>query len=260
MIHWLSDWLRQIIFIILFATIVELLLPHQAMERYVRTVMGLFILMILLVPLLTLFHQHWDMDLLTASINKWDKQEMQFESVSEIIQAGGELKGKEEEESKQLLENRMAEMIKDGVEQNLAVTVLEARVETGVNDKGGNEVKQVALTILLAADGESNGISNEANDDAPSSLHLADATGFAEVVIPPIQPVLINLQPKDKRNVSSSPADSMSGAGSPATAGPPADKEVKQETAKVEQLIYTVWGIPPNRIQIAVVENNNERR
>ena len=54
MIAWLSDWLRDIIAVILLAVFVELLLPNQAMQRYARLVVGLFILLTILSPILKL--------------------------------------------------------------------------------------------------------------------------------------------------------------------------------------------------------------
>lgn len=38
---WLSDWLKSIIMVILLATFVDILLPNQTMQRYVKTVISL---------------------------------------------------------------------------------------------------------------------------------------------------------------------------------------------------------------------------
>ncbi|WP_424766169.1 stage III sporulation protein AF [Paenibacillus sp. sgz302251] len=54
MVAWLSDWLRDIIAVILLAVFVELLLPNKAMQRYARLVVGLFILLTILSPILKL--------------------------------------------------------------------------------------------------------------------------------------------------------------------------------------------------------------
>ena len=54
MVAWLSDWLRDIIAVILLAGLVELLLPSKAMQRYARLVVGLFILLTILSPILSL--------------------------------------------------------------------------------------------------------------------------------------------------------------------------------------------------------------
>lgn len=47
---WLSNWLQELIMIVLLATFVEMLLPNRSMERYVKLVLSLLILLTLLSP------------------------------------------------------------------------------------------------------------------------------------------------------------------------------------------------------------------
>jgi stage III sporulation protein AF len=54
LIEGLSDWLRQIIAVVLLASLIDLLLPNRTMQKYVRLVAGLFILMTVATPIL-----HW---------------------------------------------------------------------------------------------------------------------------------------------------------------------------------------------------------
>ncbi|UOE95919.1 stage III sporulation protein AF [Alkalihalobacillus sp. LMS39] len=51
----LTDWLTNIILLILLATIIELLLPNSSMQRYVKMVVGLLLLVVLLNPVLSIF-------------------------------------------------------------------------------------------------------------------------------------------------------------------------------------------------------------
>ncbi|MFV8827960.1 stage III sporulation protein AF [Alkalihalobacterium sp. APHAB7] len=51
----LTEWLTNIIIFILLATILELLLPNSSMQRYVKMVVGLLLLVIILNPLLSIF-------------------------------------------------------------------------------------------------------------------------------------------------------------------------------------------------------------
>ncbi len=54
MIELLKDWVRNLITIVIFANILEMLLPDSAMRKYVKVVMGFFILLTLLNPLLNI--------------------------------------------------------------------------------------------------------------------------------------------------------------------------------------------------------------
>jgi stage III sporulation protein AF len=56
MIEFLSEWLRKIILLILLATFIDLLLPNSSMQRYVKLVIGLFVLLTILSPLFQVFH------------------------------------------------------------------------------------------------------------------------------------------------------------------------------------------------------------
>ncbi|WEG14311.1 stage III sporulation protein AF [Pullulanibacillus sp. KACC 23026] len=51
-----SNWITQIIFIIMFAMVLELLLPNERFNRYVKTVIGLILILVLLNPIMSLFN------------------------------------------------------------------------------------------------------------------------------------------------------------------------------------------------------------
>lgn len=51
----LYEWVKQIILFILIGTILELLIPNNAMKKYVHLVFGLLLLLLLLQPLFSLF-------------------------------------------------------------------------------------------------------------------------------------------------------------------------------------------------------------
>ena len=47
-----TSWVKYIIFVVLFASFLELLLPSSNMQRFVRVIMGLFIMMAILNPVI----------------------------------------------------------------------------------------------------------------------------------------------------------------------------------------------------------------
>ena len=50
MIELLSGWLKQIVILVLIAAFMDLLLPNNSMERYIKLVMGLLIILAILSP------------------------------------------------------------------------------------------------------------------------------------------------------------------------------------------------------------------
>ena len=53
MVAMLSLWIKNIIFVVLFASFLELLLPNNSMQRFIRVIMGL------LNPVLSLLNKDW---------------------------------------------------------------------------------------------------------------------------------------------------------------------------------------------------------
>ncbi|NLJ83400.1 MAG: stage III sporulation protein AF [Halanaerobiaceae bacterium] len=55
----LIQWVKNLIFIILFTALLEMFLPESNMGKYVRIVMGFFIISILLAPISVIFRQDY---------------------------------------------------------------------------------------------------------------------------------------------------------------------------------------------------------
>lgn len=66
----ISSWIANIILLILFATILELMLPNSSTHRYVKLVIGLMILMAMLQPVLSLFQE--DPEVILQEMVQWD--------------------------------------------------------------------------------------------------------------------------------------------------------------------------------------------
>ncbi|MFC0470998.1 stage III sporulation protein AF [Halalkalibacter kiskunsagensis] len=77
----LTEWLTNIILLILLATILELMLPNSNMQRYVKMVVGLLLLVVMLQPLLSIFTE--DVDEWLFSLSK--KTERTEQSLNDSI-------------------------------------------------------------------------------------------------------------------------------------------------------------------------------
>ena len=58
MIGIVTSWIKYIIFVVLFASFLELLLPNSSMQRFVRVIMGLFIMLAILNPVIDVVQSH----------------------------------------------------------------------------------------------------------------------------------------------------------------------------------------------------------
>ncbi|VBB08017.1 spore iii af: stage iii sporulation protein af [Lucifera butyrica] len=59
MFDMISMWVKNVIFIVLFAVFLEFLLPRSNMQRFVRVIMGLFIMLAILNPVVELMQHPW---------------------------------------------------------------------------------------------------------------------------------------------------------------------------------------------------------
>jgi stage III sporulation protein AF len=77
--QFLTEWISNIILLILLASVLELLLPNSSLQRYVKMVVGLLLLVIILTPLISIFTK--DVDSWVSSIglsNHLEEKNVQF--------------------------------------------------------------------------------------------------------------------------------------------------------------------------------------
>ena len=120
----LADLVRNVIVIILLTTFLDMLLPSSSMQRFVKVIMGLFVLVAVLTPVLNIFTRDQDF-----AVFNWHQAGIQ-EGYTTVLQDG----------------NRLTSVNQELFLQNYAVRV-EKQMEALVKlVKGANEVK---VTVQL---------------------------------------------------------------------------------------------------------------
>ncbi|MEK3881554.1 stage III sporulation protein AF [Paenibacillus sp. PL2-23] len=157
MIGWLSDWLRDIIAVILLAVLVELLLPNKAMQRYARLVVGLFILLTILSPLLRLLQEDIG-DRLEAGMQLWDertvRQEIKMPSLEEIQQRAEAIQADRIEEAGRMTAAALEQSMERAIEQETGAVVDAVQVQLRWDEVRGGEkmpvIESVSVTLEAA--------------------------------------------------------------------------------------------------------------
>lgn len=129
--NFLGDWLKQIIIIVLFAVFIDLLLPNRAMERYVRFVVSLLILLTLIAPVVRIFTPEAKQKLeiaLTDNLSDSDSRDTQ-QSTLAILRQGEELRQKQETEALQWTAEEAARQMKQSIEQETGCPVSRVTVK-----------------------------------------------------------------------------------------------------------------------------------
>ncbi|MFC3800120.1 stage III sporulation protein AF [Cohnella sp. GCM10012308] len=175
MVEALGGWLRQVVAAVLLAALIDLLLPNRTMQRYVRLVAGLFILLTLAGPLLSWIQG--DMDVKLAAGIEWAEREpldgnngSQLEAImAEAKRIGA---GRDEQAAK-LAVSGLEAQIKAAVEQeeNVKVDSVEVRAEPAPDGMIAVE----AVKVRLAA--------SEAEITADSGEPIAEVESVSPVVV-----------------------------------------------------------------------------
>lgn len=250
--NWLAEWLREIISIVLIAVFIELLLPNRAMERYVRFVVSLLILLTLLSPVIKLFSADAAQQLeeaFTQGMDGLDDQQL-GESTEVILRQGEKLKRKREEEALVWAGEEAARQMKEQIERETGRFVDRVSVKL-VAEPGAKDSTPPAPPQPIIAS-----VEVVMSQSAPEEEEQHTAEQRAHVKISPVPKIRIqmNQQPEDD---AGTPADGQAAIANPdteATDEEPLSRSDKaadhQLTSQIQQLLRQQWGVKEETVTI----------
>jgi len=224
---WLVEWLRQIIAIVLLAGIVELLLPNNAYQRYVRLVLGLFILLALLSPILTLLQGELG-PRLEASIRDWQgsaNRQMAdgSEALAEVQRQADGLRERQQEQAARLAADKVGAEMAEEIARRSGIPAPEVAVTLAAERDGYWRIE--AVRVMLAA---------SPSDPASSD---SDKSGSE-----PIQPITIDVWLGESVSTP---------VGTPLLPEERASREAapRWQTA-IRMILQDGWGVAAERVEV----------
>lgn len=151
MVSWVSDWLKQIVLLVLIATFIDLLLPNDRLERYVKLVMGLLIIMAMLSPVFQLLSG--DLDLRSFAFLTSDPVMSKEASIEEIQKQGETLKQQQQEWIRQEAEQKTGESLKNELTGRFQAEVEKAEVKLKMSGDE-QEIESVMVVLRLGSSTE----------------------------------------------------------------------------------------------------------
>ncbi|GAC43036.1 stage III sporulation protein AF [Paenibacillus popilliae] len=137
--QWFSQWIKEIIMVILLAAFIDLLLPNRSMQRYVKLMLSLIILLTLLSPLLRLF----DSNVTAELVREWDAllststaKSLEGKTLEQIRLEGERLARAREQEALRLAGAQMEVSMKEQIQRAL--------LQAGAAGSSGGTAAQVA--------------------------------------------------------------------------------------------------------------------
>lgn len=150
-LEWLGNWLKQIIILIIIATLIDLILPNRSMERYVKLVMGLLMIMAILTPILQLIGKeniltNWGVEFWNKTV-KEEARYKQYPSMKEIEAASQSVKQQQEAFVQQQVARQIEHMVTEQVESRFSMKVHHCDVK--LKEEAG-EVKLEKVRLILS--------------------------------------------------------------------------------------------------------------
>ncbi|PZE22058.1 stage III sporulation protein AF [Paenibacillus xerothermodurans] len=254
---WLAGWLKSIILVILLATFVDILLPNQTMQRYVKTVMSLFILLCLLQPLLSLFEKQASVDQLMTNVETLFERNSSSTAISAMATAQGaqpglntlagiqeqakRLKDQHAQQSERLMQRQISDLMKRDIEQSTAADVLSVEVQTGRDESGEVQIRHVQVEAAVKAQPE------EADKAAPQP------SAVEPVVVEQVKPIRIRIDPLPEPAAAGSGDAGEAGSGVPSDAAQEAAAEsIAQQQTNIKMLLNKQWQVPLDSLSVVV--------
>ncbi|RTE09715.1 stage III sporulation protein AF [Paenibacillus whitsoniae] len=154
---WLAGWLKTVIMVIMLATFVDLLLPSNTMQRYVKTVLSLFILLTLLSPVLQLFQKDWNLDRLIgqaesqqnarAALAQGIGGSASMPALNVIQQDAQKLQNAEQKQTQLLVQTQLANAMKEQLQKETNRRVKDVAVQVQIDNNGKPAIQMVKVTL-----------------------------------------------------------------------------------------------------------------
>ncbi|WP_164515101.1 stage III sporulation protein AF [Paenibacillus lentus] len=250
---WLAEWLKQIIFVVLMATFIDLLLPNRSMERYVKLVVSLLILLTLISPVMRLFAPDSQQKLETVLMNSTGEGTSASVGTDEILHQGEQIRMRREREVIEMASEEAAKRIQEQIERETGQRVDRVVVRLDRPESGAEPLIS-AVEVYITQDQELSGA------DTPSNNGQEEE--HEQISIASVEPVRIQVEPLGEEEVEevvrkSVPA--MSEEASPGAEMIDSTNNAAQTYSLAEQItdiLLRNWEIPRELVHVVIQENN----
>jgi stage III sporulation protein AF len=173
--EWLSLWLKKIILLVLLAAFLDLILPNTNLQRYVKMVMGLIILVSIMSPLFSLFNL--SQDELALRMSRY-QQEMTDSTDSDWKSLTNRILSTQDEQAHRYVQTQMEAIIREQIKESYGVELAQVSINMEQKDQ---KARIASIDIIVAEPGSKS------------------ASERATPAIKPIEPVRIELGQSNRK-------------------------------------------------------------
>lgn len=194
---WLGTWLQSLVIAVLLAICLDFILPTQHLGRYVKTVMGLFILFIFMSPILSLSKSEFRLDALMEQIyqaihgeayrQSMTKQQVPTTPLSSILQHSEQLQSANREQALAQTEQAIAAEMHHRLKAELHDSLDEVKVE--LNHPPGEQIEVAHVVVSLRIPTQQAHVTLETTAVTGLATEGASASHLRVTPFQPVRPV-----------------------------------------------------------------------
>lgn len=176
--EWLSLWLKKIILLVLLAAFLDLILPNTNLQRYVKIVMGLIILVSIMSPLFSLFNLSQDELALRMSRYQQEMTDSTDSTDSDWKSLTNRILSTQDEQAHRYVQTQMEAIIREQLKESYGVELAQVSINMEQKDQ---KARIASIDIIVAEPGSKS------------------ASERATPAIKPIEPVRIELDQSNRK-------------------------------------------------------------
>lgn len=239
MLNWLAVWLQQIIAVVLLAGFIDLLLPNKAMQRYVRLVAGLIILLTILTPIIRLLQGDFSARL-DQQVDNWfqstNDNQFHMPTLEDIQDDAKKLQEQQQASALALVEQRLGSSMKESITEATGLQVAAVGVKLTTTDK----VEQARIESVVVTLSKQVPESESQKEDG--STATGDSGSANEVKpVDEVEAIEVTVQPM------TDPSSNSAGSTSSKQEVQPAGTEAANA---VKDVLRQGWSVNAKRIEV----------
>ncbi|MEC0237331.1 stage III sporulation protein AF [Paenibacillus kribbensis] len=249
---WLGGWLKELVLIVLLASFVDMILPSRSMERYVKLVLSLLILLTLLSPVVRLLSTS-PSEILGRAFDLQRQAEMNQRepTLEEILAKGNKLKQQQEQSSMQWAGQEVAKEMKAQLEQYTGLPIQSVQVtlaqiqqkESGL--KAGTGIQSVVVKLA-----------EQQPENEKKSTNEPSGADSKPIMVEPVaeKTVHIHVEPTPS-NASDQAEGTQSNTRNPPEGAKDATATSTQAFGLITGVLREKWGIDSQNVQVLLSQN-----
>lgn len=139
-IEFLTIWLKEIVLVFIFISIVELVLPNGSMKRYINMIIGFLIIIVIIAPFVKLIHKDYSF--------ARDLYKNQIEGINFEYSENQELNKIQEEQIKNFYINKIEGEIENLIANTTNYSIEEIKIFINEEDANFGKLQSIELALM----------------------------------------------------------------------------------------------------------------